>query len=175
MQKKVAAGQRRISIEQASRYHVDQETTVQGRTLRRRLIKAPGSLLDTVIDYRTNQTVATTAKDLTAGALEHIRERLREKGLENLTLETETRRVLAEVEKIAADVRRADAETEGIRLDTLTKRIGMVRPLIELQRDLEPARVAQLLDNFETGLVAGMIEIEPSGPALLPASRRGVG
>ncbi len=169
VQKQVAAGQRLVAIDHASRYHVDQETAAQGRTLRRRLIKALESLLDTVIDFRTNQTVATTAKDLTAGALENIRERLREKGLENLKLEAETRRILAEAEKIAADVRRADAEIEGLRLDNLTKRIGMVRQLIELQRDLEPAHVVQLLDTFETGRMAGMIETETGRPALLAA------
>jgi hypothetical protein len=171
VQQQAASGRRRITIEHPSRYHLAEEIAEQSRKLRKRLIQALDRLLDTVIDYRTNLTVAATAKDLTAGALEHIRERLREKGLENLKLEAETKRVLAEAEKIAADVRRTDAETEGIHLDNLTKRIAMVRQLIGLQRELEPTQLVQLLDNFETGQSPDAIEIS-TDRAPLPVSDR---
>ncbi|MDE8345736.1 MAG: ORF6N domain-containing protein [Acidocella sp.] len=164
VQRQVAAGQRQIAVQNAGQYHADKEAAEQGRDLRKKLTVALGRLLDTVIDIRTHQTVSETAKDLTAGVLENIRERLKEKGLENLKLEAETRRILAEAEKLAADVRRADAETEGIRLDNLTKRIAMVRQLFDLQRELEPAQLVQLLDNFETGRA---IELDADGPKRL--------
>lgn len=172
VQKQIAAGRRQVAIPNAARYHVDRDLAEQSRKLRAKLVKALDGLLDTVIDYRTNQTVAATAKDLTAGALEAIRERLREKGLENLKLEAETRKILAEAEKIAADVRRADAETEGLHLANLTKRIDLVRQLIDMQREMEPAHVVQLLDDFETGDAAERIGIARGRPAALPAPGR---
>jgi hypothetical protein len=169
VQKQIAAGHRQISIEHPSRYHADAETVAENRNLRRRLVKALGNLLDTVIDIRTQQTMGVTAKDLTAGALENIRERLREKGLENLKLEAETRKILAEAEKIAADVRRADAETEGIFLENLTKRIMIVRQLISLQEALAPPQLIQLLDHFDSGQDADAIAIPRKNLDLPPS------
>lgn len=169
---RVAAGERQVTIEHASRYHLDEEGARQSRDLRKKLMSALSRLLDTVIDIRTSQTIGETAQDLTAGALAHLRERLREKGLENLKLEAETRRILAEAEKIAAEARRTDAEVEGIQLDNLTKRVDMVRKLIELQRDLEPNQLVQLLDRFEDGQLHALGEPETADPARLPAPRR---
>ncbi len=51
VQKQVAAAQRRIAIDQVSRYHADEDTAAQGRTLRRRLIKALESPTRYVRDY----------------------------------------------------------------------------------------------------------------------------
>ena len=166
VQQQIAAGRSRIEIAQLSRYHLVDDIAAEAQALRKRLLKALGGLLDTVIDMRTKQTVHETAKDLTAGLLEHARERLREKGLENLKLEAETRLVLAEAEKVAAAVRRSDAEVEGLHLDNLTKRIAIVRELIALQRELEPNQVVQLLDGFETGRPIALPE------ALRPGARK---
>lgn len=151
VQQQIAGGKHSIEIAQPSRYHLPDDIAAQALALRKRLLKALDGLLDTVIDIRSKQTIPEAAKDLTAGFLEHARERLREKGLENLKLEAETRLVLAEAEKVAAAVRRSDAEVEGLHLDNLTKRISIVRELIALQRELEPNQVVQLLEGFETG------------------------
>ena len=172
VQQQAASGRRQVTIEQPSRYHLGDEIAEQSQKLRKKLLSALDRLLDTVIDIRTQQSVAATAKDLTAGALEHLRERLREKGLENLKLEAETRRILAEAEKIAADVRRTDAEAEGIHLDNLTKRIAMVRQLIDLQRELEPNQLVQLLDHFESDAPLELDTALPSVSGRLPAPRR---
>jgi len=167
VQQQIAAGRNVIEIAQPSRYHLGDDIAAQALALRKRLLKALDSLLDTLIDVRTKQTVHETVQDLTAGLLANARERLREKGLENLKLEADTRLVLAEAEKVAAAVRRSDAEVEGLHLDNLTKRIGIVRELIVLQRELEPNQVVQLLDGFETGR-----QIDPPQPARLNAPRQ---
>lgn len=172
VQQQAATGRRQVTIEQPSRYRLGDDIADESRKLRKKLLAALDRLLDTVIDIRTQKTVAETARDLTAGALEHLRERLREKGLENLKLEAETRRVLAEAEKIAADVRRTDAEAEGIRLDNLTKRIAMVRQLIDLQRELEPGRLVQLLDHFETDAPVQLDTDRTQASRRPPAPRR---
>lgn len=170
VQQQIAGGKRSIEIAQPSRYHLADDIAAQALALRKRLFKALDGLLDTVIDIRTHQTVAEAAKDLTAGFFEHARERLREKGLENLKLEAETRLVLAEAEKVAAAVRRSDAEVEGLHLDNLTKRIGIVRELIALQRELEPNQVVQLLESFETGRPIDLPQpSRPGTPKRLPA------
>lgn len=161
VQKQIAAGRRRVEIEQPSRYHLMDDIAAEAHALRKRLFKALNALLDTVIDIRTGHTVRETARDLTAEALGHIRERLRERGLENLKLEAETRKILAEAEKVAAEIRRADAETEGLRLANLTRRIGLVRELIALQRDMEPTQLVQLLDTFDADRAIDLAETRP--------------
>lgn len=99
-------------------------------------------MLDTVIDMRTGDTVGDTAKDLTSRALENLRDRLREKGLENLKLEAEIRLILQEAEKVAAEV-------EGRKLDNLEKRIGLVQKLIGMHRDMAPVPLIEILNRFE--------------------------
>lgn len=159
VQRQVAAGKTRLEIEAPSRFHQAGDGGAQAHKLRQKLIAALDRLLDTVIDARTSQSVRETARELTAGALENIRERLRTRGLENVKLDAETQLVLAEAEKIAAAVRRSDAEVEGLHLDNLTKRIAIVRDMIKLQQELEPNQVVQLLERFDDAHA-----IELSGP-----------
>lgn len=151
VQRQVAAGRRQVAIEQPQRYHLAEEMTEQARALGNRLYKAINGLLDTVIDIRTSETAGDVAKDMTARALENVRERLREKGLENLKLEAEIQLLLKEAEKIAQEI-------EGKRLGNLEKRIDLVQKLIAMHREMEPVQLVQLLDRFE----------EPSQRLLLP-------
>lgn len=161
VQKQIAAGRKRIEIEQPSRYHLMDDLASEAQALKKRLVGALNALLDAVIDIKTGQTVSETTKELTAEAIGHFRERLREKGLENLKLEAETRKILAEAEKLAAEIRRADAETESLRLDNLTKRIALVRDLITLQREIEPLQLVRLLDTFDSDRPFLQLEAPP--------------
>jgi hypothetical protein len=163
VRKQVAAGRQQVRIAQPSRYRrIGDDIAAASLELRKKLVSALNGLLDTVIDIREKQTVRETAQDLSVGALASIRERLREKGLENLKLEAETRRILAEAEKLAAEARRTDAEVEALHLDNLTKRIGIVRDLIALQQTLEPDHLIQLLGSFE---MEPPLDVSDSGKA----------
>lgn len=143
VQKQVAAGQQAIAVSDPSRYHVEPEVAEQNRELGKRMMTAINGLLDMVIDIRTGETVADTAKDMTSRALENVRERLREKSLENLKLEAEIQLILREAEKLAQDV-------EGKKLENLEKRIDLVQKLIVMHRDMQPTQLVQLLDAFDT-------------------------
>ena len=95
---------------------------------------------------------------MTARALEHLREQLRGKGLENLKLEAETRLILQEAEKVAAEV-------EGRKLDNLEKRIGLVQKLITMHRDMTPVPLIEMLNRFD--------QADTAGPQRLPAPGKG--
>ena len=140
--KQIAEGRQTIAVENPARYQAEPEAVEQSRALGKRLMTALNSLLDTVIDMRTGDSVGGTAKDLTSRALESLRERLREKGLENLKLEAEIRLILQEAEKVAAEV-------EGRKLDNLEKRIGLVQKLIGMHRDMTPVPLIDMLNRFE--------------------------
>lgn len=155
--RQVAAGARAVAVDDPSRYHAEPETMEQSRALGRRLMAALNSLLDTVIDMRTGDTIGSAAQDMTARALENLREQLRGKGLENLKLEAETRLILQEAEKVAAEV-------EGRKLDNLEKRIGLVQKLITLHRDMTPVPLIEMLNRFE--------QVDRISPVQLPAPRR---
>lgn len=142
VQKQVAAGRREIAVENPQRYQVDTDLAGQSRAFGKRLMTAISGLLDTVIDIRTGDSVAATAKDLTARALENVRERLREKGLENLKLEAEIELILQEAAKVAQEV-------EGKKLENLEKRIDLVQKLIAMHRQMVPVHLVQLLDRFD--------------------------
>ena len=157
--KQIAAGARAVAVENPSRYHAEPEAIEQSRALSKRLMAALNALLDTVIDVRTGDTVGDTAKDMTSRALEHLREQLKGKGLENLKLEAETRLILQEAEKVAAEV-------EGRKLDNLEKRIGLVQKLIAMHRDMAPVPLIQMLNQFE--------QADHTPAARLPAPRRGL-
>lgn len=142
MHKQIAEGRQAIAVENPARYQTEPEAVEQSRAVGKRLMTALNSLLDTVIDMRMGDTVGGTAKDLTSRALESLRERLREKGLENLKLEAEIRLVLQEAEKVAAEV-------EGRKLDNLEKRIGLVQKLIGMHRDVTPVPLIEMLNRLE--------------------------
>lgn len=156
--KQVAAGARAVAVEDPSRYYAEPEAMEQSRALGKRLMAALNSLLDTVIDMRTGDTLGGTAQDMTARALEHLREQLRGKGLENLKLEAETRLILQEAEKVAAEV-------EGRKLDNLEKRIGLVQKLITMHRDMTPVPLIEMLNRFD--------QTASAGPQRLPAPGKG--
>ena len=155
--KQIAQGHQVIAVENPARYQAEPEAVEQSRALGKRLMTALNSLLDTVIDMRTGDTVGGAAKDLTSRALESLRERLREKGLENLKLEAEIRLILQEAEKVAAEV-------EGRKLDNLEKRIGLVQKLIGMHRDMTPVPLIEMLNRFEGADAVG-ISAEPRLPA----------
>lgn len=148
VQRQIAAGAGQIAISQPSRLRVDDDQSFVD-AMRKRLAKAVDALLDTVIDVKKNMNVRDVAQDLGSGALEHLRDRLRTRGLENDKLESEVIRAMAEAEKIYAEARKAHAEAEGIELDNIPKRITAVREIMALYRETEPAQIVQLLTQLD--------------------------
>jgi hypothetical protein len=150
VQKQIASGSSQVEIPSPSRYRPSADPQA-ARKITEKLSKALTSLLDIVIDTQTNQTVRETAFELGSGALAHVRERLRAQGLENTKLEADTALVLAQAEKVAAEVRHTHAQTDGVTLDNLQKRIDIVRQIAAIHREMEAPEVIQLLGAFDAG------------------------
>lgn len=142
VQKQVSAGHKEVLIEQPSRYHHDEARAARAESIAKKVMQAVDAVLDTVVDIETGNTVADTAKDLAARALENFRERLREKGLHNLKMEAEIQVIWQQAELLAQEV-------EGKKLDNLEKKLNILERLMRMQQELETPQVVQLLDAFD--------------------------
>ncbi len=148
VQRQIADGEQKIAISQPSRLRAEGDGGL-GEAVRSKLSKAVTTLLDTVIDTKNNMNVRAVSKDLTSGALENLRERLRQKGLENAKLEADAILVMTQAEKLVAEIRKDHAEAEGIELDNIPKRIKAVREIMALYRETEPSQLVQLLTQMD--------------------------
>ena len=134
-------GHTQIAIEAPSRYNASAEDRDAVAAIRGKLLKAVQSLLDSVLRVEEQQAIKQTGKAIGTGIRDDVIERLRTKGLENEKLSVDVQRVLAEARKL-------NAEADGIDLDNLGKRIGMVERLMRLNRDMEPVAFIDLLDGI---------------------------
>ena len=143
----IAEGRTSIKIGEPSRY-LPATDPAEAKAMRTKLFKALSNLLDAIVDVENNRSVRVALQDTTSGALAHIRERLRAKGVENAKLEVETTLILAEGEQVMATVRKTDVETESISLDNLERRMKLVREIAHMHADLEAPVLVQLLSEL---------------------------
>ncbi len=106
-----------------------------------RLQKALETLLDSVVDQKSQATVRQEAQELLAQSIQHLKDRLNRPGLENEELAARAAKLLAEAEANKAAAAKTLAEANEIELRNLARRIRLV---IEAER----AMAAGQLDNF---------------------------
>jgi len=145
----ISQGRSRIAIPEPSQYRSSPESRKAIQKFRTRLVKALTALLDTVVDVQSKRTVRDVGQDLGSEALGHIQERLRSRGLQNAKLEADVSLLLAQAEQTLAATRKTHAEADSIDIQNLERRIDVVKKLIEMSKDLEPAEFVELLDGFE--------------------------
>ncbi len=114
---------------------------VVGQGLLPRLQTALETLLDTVVDQRSQATVRQEAQQLLAQSIQHLKDRLGRPGLENEEIAARATKLLAEAEATKATAAKTHAEAEEIELRTLARRLRLV---IEAER----AVAAGELDSF---------------------------
>jgi hypothetical protein len=148
VQHQIAAGAQQLRIENPSLY-LPSEDPAEAAKFRRKLIRAMETLLDSVVDPDTGATVSQTARELGLDAVGNLRERMRSKGLENEKLEAETLLILKQVEQVTAEVRRTNAEAASIEITNVEKRIGLVRQLVDMHRQVEPPAIVEMLTRLE--------------------------
>jgi hypothetical protein len=73
---------------------------------------------------------------------------LRTRGLENEKLTADAELILAEAQKALAIARKTHSEADGVDLDNLQKRIGIVERLQRMLRELEAPAVIELIGQF---------------------------
>lgn len=145
----ISQGRTRIAIPEPSQYRSSPENRKAIQKFRVRLLKALTSLLDTVVDVQSKRTLRDVGQDLGSSALQHIQERLRTKGLQNAKLEADVSLILAQAEQTLAATRKVHAEADSIDIQNLERRLDVVKKLIEMSKELEPAEFVEMLDAFE--------------------------
>jgi hypothetical protein len=142
-------GHSRIAIPEPSQYRSSPQGRRARRRFRTRLANALTALLDTIVDAQSKRTVRDVVQKLGLEAVLNIQARLRTKGLENAKLEADTSLLLTQAEQILAATRKTNAEAASIDIQNLERRIDVVKKLVDLSKDLEPAEFVELLDTFE--------------------------
>ena len=158
----LSKGQSRIAIPEPSKYQSSPESRKAIQKFKSRLVKALSALLDTVVDVQSKRTVREAGRNIGSEALEHIQERLRTRGLQNAKLEADISLVLAQAEQTLAAARKIHAEADSIDIHNLERRIDVVKKLIEMSKELEPAEFVELLDAFEVQPSAKLIAAKGS-------------
>lgn len=81
-----------------------------------------GRILDSVIDTETGTTVKDEALDILKESISHLKEQLRQKGLQNEEITARVSKLLAEAESQRASARKTRAESEQLEfLNTIRK------------------------------------------------------
>lgn len=145
----VKRGRRTVAVSDPARYRPQPEQAGEIARARAKLAAALSRLLDTIVDVESQQSVRQASQVLSSKALASIQERLRAKGLENAKLEADTGLVLAQAEKVLAEARKTRAEAEGIDIANFERRIAAVRKVAEVLREIEPAELVGLIEEFD--------------------------
>jgi hypothetical protein len=143
----VKAGRTQIAVSNPTSLVPDGVITRQLTAMRLKMVDAIESLLDTVIDTKSKTTLREEIQDLGSSALDHFRQRLKTRGLENAKLDAEIMRIVAEAEEIRE---RTAASRRKSQLEELTAKINIVKQLMEMTRELEPNAMVNLLGDFST-------------------------
>lgn len=117
-----------------------------GSALVPRLQRTLESLLDTVIDPRSQATVREEAQELLALSLQHLKDRLGRPGLENEEIGARAAKFLAEAEAAKAVAAKTRAEAGEIELRLLARKLRLV---IEAERALAVDNVDAFLRVLE--------------------------
>ncbi len=155
-------GRRTVAVPAPDRFRSSPDHGREIEKLRAKLAAALSKLLDAIVDVEGQQSLRQVGQVLGSKALASIQERLRAKGLENAKLEADTGLVLAQAEKLLAEARKTRAEAEGVDIANFERRIGAVKKVAELIRELEPAELIGLIDGFDAEPMR-IAEAESSG------------
>lgn len=163
--RQVAQGATAVAVPNPSRL-LPSATRAEFDRLRKKLLGALDGLLDTVINSKTQTTVRDEIEEATVTALDHLKERMKTRGLENDKLAAETLLILEQVrdlrERRQEQLRRARAHTEGLILDNLDKKISLVERALKMLGKLEPSALVSLYADLAT----------PSATKALPTPRK---
>jgi hypothetical protein len=145
----VSEGRSRVAIPEPEQYRSSPQARRAIQKFKTKLVKSLSALLDTIVDVQNKRSARELGKTLGADAVQNIQDRLRTRGLENTKLEADTSLVLAQAEQTLAATRKAHAEADSIDIQNLERRIDVVKKLIDMSKDLDPADFVELMDNFE--------------------------
>jgi hypothetical protein len=142
-----------VVVEQSSRLVPQEDDLAELRKLRRRLVKAIGTLLDTTIDPKRNTTVGEALGETATNLKDHLHAWLKMPQIKNEQIAAETLKVIEQTrdiyERRQSDLKRSSAETERLTLENVKTKIELVEKLLTMTDKLEPGTLAQVLPYFQ--------------------------
>lgn len=149
--KQVSQGAPAIEVANPSRL-LPASNRTQLTRLRKKLVHALDELLDTVINPKTKATVREEIEEATVTALEHLKARMKTRGLENDKLTAETVLILEQVrdlrERREEELVGTRARTESVVLDNLNKKIDLVERMLQVVGKIEPNALITLYNDL---------------------------
>jgi hypothetical protein len=146
-------GATRVVVEHPSRLVPQEDDVAEIRKLRRRLVKAIGTLLDTTIDPKRNTTVGEALGETAINLKDHLNAWLKMPQIKNEQIAAETLKVIEQTrdiyERRQSDLKRSSAETERLTLENVKTKIELVEKLLAMTDKLEPGTLAQVLPLFQ--------------------------
>ncbi|GBE29645.1 ORF6N domain protein [bacterium BMS3Bbin04] len=112
-----------------------------GSSIGYKLQRALEHVLDSVVDTQKQTTVRQEAQTLISESIQHLKERLKSRGLENEEITAHITKLLAEAEKERALAAKTRVETETLEFALIVKKL---RLLLEVQKTLD----SDNLDGF---------------------------
>jgi hypothetical protein len=117
-----------------------------------------GRILDSVIDNEKGTTVKDEALDILKESIGHLKEQLRQKGLQNEEITARVSKLLAEAENQRASARKTRAESEQIEfMNTIRKLRLVLEAQLIMISDEEPTDTKQLKGLIEVLKQVGKI------------------
>ena len=107
-----------------------------------------GRILDSVIDSESGSTVKDEALDILKESISHLKEQLRQKGLQNEEITARVSKLLAEAEVQRATARKTRAESEQIEFLNTIRKLRLVLDAQLIMVSDENARDAQQLKGL---------------------------
>ena len=142
-----------VVVEHPSRLVPQEDDVAEIRKLRRRLVKAIGTLLDTTIDPKRNTTVGEALGETVTNLKDHLNAWLKMPQIKNEQIAAETLKVIEQTrdiyERRQSDLKRSSAETERVTLENVKTKIELVEKLLAMTDKLEPGTLAQVLPYFQ--------------------------
>lgn len=142
------AGQRQVAISNPDQFRVAADEEGQLRRLRAHVFDLMTGVFEALANTKAAGAVQKAIDVLPDGLFDNLRERLREKSLQNEKLTADIELVVAQAQHVLAQVRKTHAEAESTEIDNLMKKLTMVEKSLDLLHKMEPSAVVSMLDVF---------------------------
>lgn len=146
-------GMTTVVVEHPSRLVPQEDDVAEIRKLRKRVVKAIGTLLDTTLDPKRNTTVGEALGETATSLKDHLNAWLKMPQIKNEQIAAETLKLVEQTrdiyERRQSDLKRSSAETERITLENVKTKIELVEKLLAMTDKLEPGALAQVLPYLQ--------------------------
>ncbi|XOV66426.1 MAG: ORF6N domain-containing protein [Fluviicola sp.] len=153
-------GQEQVQISNPSRILPDDSHNKEMHGIRERIRRSVNDLLDTVVNKKDNKTVRDELQEVSEGAVNHVKEWLKNKKLTNEKIKAETLLIIEQArdiyERRKSELETAALEREHKNLEIVTRKIEIVERLLQVHSMLEPSAMVKMVSGFSHGHVSSI-------------------